>query len=55
MLHTVDPCDVVHASDSSDNWGFALVTMFAVFLFSELGLTAWNLMKQSDRAMTKQE
>lgn len=53
MLHVVQPCDIAVDSNVSNNWGFGLVVVFAVFLFSELGLTTWNLMRRMEGDASK--
>jgi hypothetical protein len=53
MLHVVQPCDIAVDSNVSNNWGFGLVVVFAVFLFSELGLTTWNLMRRVEAGVSK--
>lgn len=53
MLHVVQPCDIAVDSDVSNNWGVGLVVVFAVFLFSELGLTTWNLMRRVEGSASK--
>ena len=53
MLHVVHPCDIAVDSNVSNNWGVGLVLVFAVFLFSELGLTTWNLMRRMEEGACK--
>ena len=48
MIYVVQSCDIAADSNVSNNWGFGLVVVFAVFLFSELGLTTWNLMRRME-------
>jgi hypothetical protein len=42
-------------SKTSDSMGIGFITAFAVFLFAELGLTTWNLLRGVDHHTTKSE
>ena len=53
MIYVVQSCDIAADANVSNNWGFGLVVVFAVFLFSELGLTTWILMRRVEAEGTK--